>query len=113
MSSITHFFDDTIVIKRLKTVSGNRKNYTATLTIEGHIQVLSSKFQRDEAQYYGAFGATHKCWVGAESTAQEGDKAVDSKGYIYDVVIVNEKTYGFAMNVHKELILKRAKHVDD
>ncbi|MBI4150501.1 hypothetical protein HY492_00065 [Candidatus Woesearchaeota archaeon] len=95
------FFNKTLVVQRLKTVSGNRKNFVSTGTIDVHIQRIT-----DEATFaqYGALQATHKCWIDLGQNVQEGDRVRDSDGRIFHVVAVNHQDFG--MNTHTEVILK-------
>lgn len=101
--SILHLLDKSVVIKRLKTVSGSKKNMVATMTVDIHIQ---STQDLPNAEYYAAFEATHKAWHTEDSGILEGDKVIDAQGTTYDVVKIISKKYGFAMNQHVELMLK-------
>jgi len=100
--SIQRFFDKSIIIRRLAVVSGNKKKFVSTGTIDAHIQRIRDE---DVFRMYGVTEATHKAWVDLDDDIQEGDKAIDSDGNEYDVVMVNERDFGH--NVHKEVILKR------
>lgn len=100
--SIAHFLNKSVVIRRLETVSGYKKNFVSTGTIDAHIQRLSDE---DSFQLYGALGGTHKLWCDVAENLLAGDRVVDPDGVEYDVVAVNEQDFG--MNVHLEAILKK------
>lgn len=100
---IEHFFDKSVVIQRLSTISGNRKRWVATMTIDMHIQSASDS---DDLEYYGAYSASHKAWIDVDVEVKEGDRVVDSNGFHYEVTNVITKDYGFAMNVHREVFMR-------
>lgn len=100
--SIEHFFNKSIVIRRLSAISGYKKNYVATATIEAHIQKITN-----EATFaaFGILGATHKAWCDLDSVVAEGDKEIDPDGNEYEVVAVNQQDFGG--QPHLEVILKK------
>lgn len=101
--AISHFFDKSVVIRRLSTVSGNRKTWVATMTIDMHIQSASDS---DDLEYYAAYSASHKAWVDVDFDVHEGDQVVDSDGFHYEVTNILQKDYSFAMNVHQEVFMR-------
>jgi hypothetical protein len=100
--TLTHFFNKSIVVKRLQTVSGNKKNMVSTGTIEAHIQKITDE---PSFQIYGVLGATHKAWCDVSTDIKEGDTVIDPEGNSYSVVATNKQDFG--INVHLEVILKR------
>jgi len=66
--SITHFFDKSVTIQRLQVVSGNRRSWISTATIDIHVQNVTDN---EELEYFGAYDATHKGWVDAASVVRE------------------------------------------
>lgn len=101
---ITHFFDESFRIERSKKLGGQRSGYTATATIEAHIQTGSGAHG---AQFYGASTAE---FVGfAEVGAIKlGDHMISLRdGKEYEVMKINSKNYSFAVNVHDELELRQ------
>lgn len=84
----------------MKSVSGNKRQYVSTGTVDVHIQRI-----QDESTFaiYGVLGATHKGWVDISDDVKEGDKVIDSDSREFRVVAVNNQDFGLA--VHKELIL--------
>ena len=96
---VTRFFDRRIEVKRFSTVS---ETYTATSTIDCHIQQISDLNDSAQAQI---FGATHKCWIDISEDVKDGDVVIHDNNR-YDVVAIDQKDYSFAMNQHKELFLK-------
>ena len=69
--SIRHFFNKSIVIKRLSSVSGYKKKFVSTGTIDAHLQKITDE---STFQIYGTLGATHKAWCDVDSDIKEGDK---------------------------------------
>jgi len=104
--SIEALFDELITIRRADTISGYRKIYNATVStsVQGAIQALSDV---KTAQIGGALGQTYKGWVGIEKDIREGDKIQTGKGNVFKVISVVPKSYDYAVNQHKELILEK------
>ena len=100
--SIAHFFNKSITIRRLKTVSGYKQNFTSTGTIDVHIQKIT---QEDDLALYGVYSATHKAWCDVSSNVLPGDRVTDNSGNIYDVVAIEKHDYGSAVQ-HLEVIMK-------
>jgi len=100
--SINHFFNKSIIIKRLETTSGYKKNFVSTGTIDMHLQKIT---EEADFQAFGVLGATHKAWCDVNDDVQEGDKVTDPDGNNYKVVGTNKQDFGH--NVHLEVILKR------
>lgn len=99
---IHHFFNKSVVIRRLSNIAGYRNKYVSTGTIEMHIQRLTDE---GSFQVYGVEGVTHKAWCDINENVDTGDRITDPEGNTYDAVAVNEQDYG--MNVHLEIILKK------
>lgn len=101
---ITHFFDESFRIERQKALGGHRSGFTATATIEAHIQTGSGNHG---AQYYGASTAEFVGFSEVGSVAL-GDHMISLRnGKQYEVMKVNTKDYTFALNVHDELELRQ------
>jgi len=98
--SIRRFFDQDVIIRRLSTISGNRKAYQTTATVEGHIQGLD-----DEAKQ--ALGIIEekvwKAWFEVDTDIQENDTLTGDDGKEYKIREIVTKDYG--INQHKEVIL--------
>lgn len=101
--SISNFFDKVIDVQRLSTISGNRKQWVSTMTIDMHIQNASDS---EDNEYFAAYSATHKGWADEDSSIREGDRLEDADGNHYEVVNINKKEYVFAMNRHQEVLLR-------
>ncbi len=100
MSTIKRFFDQNVVVRRLRTVSGRRKSFQATATVEGHIQELDQRARQ-------ALGIIHEqgweAWFAEDAEIQEGDKVTDENGVIY---IVREKVVkAYGINRHTQCVL--------
>ena len=98
--SIRRFFDKSVVIRRLRTISGRRKSYSSTATVEGHIQGLG-----DEArEKLGIIEEkAWKAWFDVDVDIKEQDILVDENGTEFKIREIVTKDYG--VNQHKEVIL--------
>lgn len=98
--SIRRFFDQNVTIKRLSTISGRRRAYQATATVEGHIQGLD----REARQVSGIIEEkAWKAWFEVDADIQENDILVDTNGTEFKIREIVKKDYG--VNQHKEVIL--------
>ena len=105
--TIARFYNQLIIIKRLQTVSGNRKNMVSTGTYEAHIQRLD---ESSNESIYAVYGATHKGWTEITNDIKIGDKIVDRDNIEYSVQEITFEGKGIAANEHMEIILKRFSH---
>ena len=103
MSTIERHFNKSVVILRLSLTSGYKRTFISTGTIDAHIQRLDEKAGIES---WGVQGATHRAWVGIDYVIKEGDKIRDPQGNEYIVLTVLDDGRDFAINEHKELILK-------
>lgn len=103
MSTIEKHFNESVVILRIQTSSGYKKTFVSTGTIDAHIQRLDEK---SGSELIGVYGATHRAWVGIDNDIQENDQVRDPEGNIFTVLSVIDDGRDFAINEHKELILK-------
>lgn len=103
--SVEHFFQQSITIRRLATVSGGKKNFVSTGTVDGYIRQTSDL--PSNAGSYGITEITHKAYVDINANIQRGDKITDSDNNAYNVEGVNEKGKGVAMNEHLEIYLSK------
>ena len=98
--SILRFFDQDIVVRRLRDVDSTRSSFQATATADGHIQSLS----REARQALGIL--EERAWIAwfrEDADIKEGDRLTDKDGDDYQVREVTTKDYG--INQHKEVIL--------
>lgn len=99
--SIQHFFTKDVIVRRLSTVSGHRKAFQATATVEAHIQELD----REARQRLGIIEErTWILWCEITEDIQEGDTITDPYGMTFKVKEVTKKDYG--INQHLEVILE-------
>lgn len=98
---IANFFDKTVVIRRLRDVSGTgKRGYQATATADGAIQEL------DRSDRIASGFVSERAWVAwfdIETNIQEGDRITDANGKIYKVIEATLKDYG--INQHLEVVL--------
>ena len=99
--SIHRFFTKQIVIRRLSTVSGNKKAFQSTATVEGHLQEMD----KEARQRMGILEErTWIAWFDIEEDIREGDRLVDEYGTEYLATEVTKKDYG--VNQHLQVILQ-------
>jgi len=96
------FYEDLIVIKTPKALTGNVKNYVATATADASIQPLGKEGGGLDT---GIFGRTFIAYVDESTYANKGDRVRDQNGTVYDVTDVVIRDIGGL--AHKELILKK------
>ena len=98
--SIQRFFNQSILIKRLGTVSGYKKAFQSTATVDGHIQEMD----RTAAEKVGI--VEQRAWISwfePDCIIKEGDIVEDEHGTQYRVTEITLKDYG--VNMHKQVIL--------
>ena len=98
--NIARFFDQDVVVRRLKTTTGNKKTYQGTATVEGHIQELD----KEARQLIGILEEkAWEAWFDVDTDVREGDRLTDDEGTIYIAREVVKKDYG--VNQHLQVIL--------
>lgn len=101
LMSISRFFFESIIIRRLKTVTGNQKSFQSTATVEAHIQEASPEAR----QILGILEErAWVAWMDVEAEIEEGDRVHGADGKIYQVREITIKDYG--INQHKEVLLQ-------
>lgn len=99
--AIRRFFNQTVVVKRLRDIDSTRRSFQSTATVDGHIQAMDKEAR-------GRLGIIEEkaweAWFAVDAPIREGDKITDSAGVTYQVQEVVTKSYG--INQHKEVILK-------
>jgi len=101
---ITHFLDKTVQIRRLSRVQGFKTAYSATASVQVHIQQAS---EEKASLLQGSFGRTYLAWVTLDNpvTITEEDRLRDERGREFIVKTINRRDFG--INQHMELILER------
>jgi hypothetical protein len=99
--SIKSFFNKKVIIKRLSTVSGYKKTFQSTATVDGAIQEMD----REARQKLGILEErTWIAWFDINEDIKEGDTMVDENGKSYIVKEITKKDYG--VNQHLQVILE-------
>ena len=99
--TIWNYFNKRIRVLTLKN-TGFKSTLHSTGTIDGHVQRIG---EENDAVDVGVFGGTHKCWVDISEKVKDGDRVIIDD-LEYEVVATSDKGQDFAMNLHKELILR-------
>jgi hypothetical protein len=100
MSTIKRFFDKTVVVSRLRLTEGRKRAFSATATVDGHIQSLDYEGR----QILGILNEKGwRAWFDVEADVKENDRITDSEGVVYNVREVIKKDYG--INQHLEAVL--------
>ena len=101
--SIKSFFTKKIVVRRLSTVSGMKKAFQSTATVDGAIQEMDRQARQklgiiEERAWYA--------WFDINENILEGDTLVDENGKRYKVIETTKKDYG--VNQHMQVIMQEA-----
>lgn len=100
--SIQDYFTDDFIVRRLRTVTGSKKSFQATATVEGHLQTQERKKQTLE----GIIEYREIIWyTDLDATIKLGDKITDKYGQEYIVKDFSRKDYGTYQ--HLEVILNQ------
>lgn len=101
--SIARFFDTNVVVRRLGTVSGNKKTYTTTATVNAHVQKMGREARvKQDIIEENAYLA----WFKVNTDIKEGDRVTDQNtGKEFVVQEVNNRTYG--INQHLETLMSQ------
>lgn len=101
--SVNRFFTTLFVVRRFRTISGNREALQATATVDLHVQSLD----REARTRLGI--SEERIWVGyfdAEGFDIEAEDVLyNADGRAYKVIEVIDKTYSFGINQHREVLL--------
>lgn len=106
---LARFLDKTIIVRRLKPTTGNKKAFQATATVVGHYQNMDLKYRNEER---GIKAQTYKAWFDIDEDIQEGDKLTDSNTNASFRVLEVEKMGGdFGLQTeHLEVIMEKYKN---
>ncbi len=93
MSTLAHIATDALIITRLTTISGFKKDYTTTTGIKANVQPLSPA---KTDLFNGVMGKTFAIFVDGAIDIQEGDKLRDTS----DNRIFKVKNGGVSRRTH-------------
>lgn len=98
--TIQRFFDQSIVVSRLKNTGSVGERYNSTATVDGHIQYLDPS-----ARAVLDFGTARafEAWFDIDTDIEEGDRITDDRGVSYDVQEVTRNQFG--INQHLYVIM--------
>lgn len=99
--AIQRFFDNTVVVRRLKVTSGKKRGFSSTATVDGAIQELDS---RARAEIGIVESKAWIAWFAEDDDIEEGDELIGPNG-TYTAVEVVTKDYGYGINRHKQVIM--------
>ncbi len=101
--TIQRFFDQDVVVVRLRAGAGDITSFQTTATVDAHIQELD----KEARQLLGIVEErAWRAWFDVDTDIKEQDRITDEKGTVYVVREVTKKDYGFATNRHLEVILE-------
>lgn len=102
--SIRRFFTKQLIVRKLKDVTGYKRNYQATATVEGHLQKLDDE---QVALIGGVYGQTYIGWlpIDISFTPEPDDHITDPQDRIFMVKTVEK--WDFGINQHYELMMER------
>ena len=97
---ITHLFTHQLVIRRLRTVSGYKRSFQSTATVDGLVQNMS----KEKAQVLGITESRPFIgYIDIGSNVRIGDVVINYDGKRYEVKDITKKDYG--INTHLECVL--------
>ena len=97
---IKRFFNRTVVVRRLRDISGSSSGLVATATVDCNIQTID-RVRRQELEI--VTGQAWEAFFELEDGIQEGDKLTDDRGVIYKVLEVTRLDVG--INQHLACVL--------
>ena len=103
MPTINTYYFHTVRVLRGKDIAGGRRSYITTGTVDVHLQRSDDANSAIDSQL---FGATHKIWCDISTDIKDDDKIIDSYGNQYKVVAVRIDGVDWAINQHKEILLR-------
>jgi len=103
---LSRFLNKSVVVRRLRTTTGNKRAFYATATVECEIQNIDD-VQINSMQ--GIASKTYKAWFDPEQTIQEGDVLTDQgTGKKYRVIGVERLGQGLGLQAeHLEIIMTK------
>jgi len=102
--AIRNYYNKKLIVRRLKTISGDKKVMISTGTVEAYMQETTE--QDSSAGLYAVYGATHACWMDISENIKEGDQ-ISISDELYSVVGVINEGENIAENEHKKVLLKK------
>lgn len=101
--AIHRFFTNAIQIYRLRTVTGNKKSFQSTATVEGHVQ---ERIKEAVPRLGIIEERSFEMWCDIAEDIREGDKIIDHLGREFYAKVVTKKDYG--INTHLQILLEKA-----
>jgi len=99
---ITRLFDKRLIIHRLKTVSGNRRSFQSTATVDGALQ---NKVIEMKSNLGILTSRNWMMYLDISEDIKPGDRVLYGN-YVFYVDEVTPRDYG--INQHLEILLKEA-----
>ena len=108
--AIHKFFDKSVTVRRFTNIGGYKQSFTATATVEMHIQASADA---KGSLVQGQFGRLYAAWcdLSAPIYIEEGDIVTDAAGRDFEVKTINRRDFG--INQHQEIIMERIDHRDN
>lgn len=102
---LAEFFNKTIVVRRLRTVSGQRKAIQATATVQGTYQNVD---QDEASSLEGVSSKRYKAWFDINENIQSGDILTDAtSGKRFRVLSLEKKAENYGLDTdHLEVIME-------
>jgi len=95
---LASFKNKTVIVRRLRAVSGNKRAYYATTTAEGTYQNVDPV---QSASLEGIAGKTYKAWFDLGTDIKKGDRLTDANTGVSFTVLAVE-TLGDEMGLSEE-----------
>lgn len=100
------FFNKSVIVRRLKTSSGSKKNFQATATVDTHIQNIEDK---DTFVKEGVGSKAYKAWFDSAEDIQVGDELQDTSNNVrFRVIEVENISQGMGLEAeHLEVVMTK------
>lgn len=99
-----HWFNQTVIISRMQTVSGDKMAFTTVTACMAQIQPLG-EYRTQLVD--GVFGKTYKIWCDVTVVINEGDRLRDDAGLFYKVRKGGVQKRSMGSIEYQELIIER------
>lgn len=103
---LSRFLNKSVVVKRLRVVSGSKRRYYATTTADCEYQNIDDiQFNSSE----GISSKTYKAWFDQEADIKEGDQLVDQNtGKKFKVLAIERLGQGLGLQAeHLEVLMTK------
>lgn len=100
---IKKFFIHELIVRRLSTVSGDKKKMVSTGTVDAYFARIDTS--DSGSGIFSVYGATHKAWADISEDIKQGDQ-IEHDNELYLVKAVVKEGESIAENEHLEIYMR-------